>query len=173
MLVHGGPTAHVTPPSTSRFSCSRAAASPSSISTTAAAPATGGNTGDRLRGRWGDVDVEDSVAAARYLGERGDADPGRVQITGGSAGGYTTLMALAVRRGVRSGVSYYGVADLVTFPRRRTSSSPITTSTSSGPGPKLSTCIANAPRYARRLDLGSALLLQGLDDKVVPPPRPR
>ena len=81
----------------------------------------GGSTGygreyrDRLRGTWGEVDVEDSAAAARYLVERGDVDGTRVQIFGGSAGGYTTLLAMAVRDEFTVGVSYYGVADLVSF----------------------------------------------------------
>src|SRR5205814_1821775 len=59
--------------------------------------------------------VEDSAAAARYLAERGDIDPARVEITGGSAGGYTTLLALAVRDEFAAGTSQFGVADLVTF----------------------------------------------------------
>src|SRR5204862_3436 len=49
------------------------------------------------------------------LGDRGDIDTSRVQISGGSAGGYTTLLAMAVRDEFAVGVSFYGVADLVTF----------------------------------------------------------
>ena len=48
-------------------------------------------------GRWGIVDVEDCVNAARFLAESGRADPDRLIIRGGSAGGYTTLAALAFR----------------------------------------------------------------------------
>jgi hypothetical protein len=57
-------------------------------------------TGDyrrRLDGQWGIVDVDDVVAAARFLVERGDVDPRRLAVEGGSAGGYTTLAALAFR----------------------------------------------------------------------------
>jgi len=60
----------------------------------------GGSTGygrayrERLNGRWGEVDVLDCVNAARYLAEAGKADPARLAITGGSAGGFTTLAAL-------------------------------------------------------------------------------
>ena len=56
----------------------------------------GGSTGygteyrRRLNGAWGVVDVEDCVSAALYLAERGYADPERLAIDGGSAGGYTT-----------------------------------------------------------------------------------
>src|SRR5439155_19776019 len=48
---------------------------------------------ERLYRRWGEVDVEDSVNAARYLVQLGEADPERVAIAGGSAVGVTTLLA--------------------------------------------------------------------------------
>ena len=64
----------------------------------------GGSTGygreyrERLKGEWGVVDTVDSINAARYLIARGDADPARVGVRGGSAGGYTTLNALDALR---------------------------------------------------------------------------
>jgi dipeptidyl aminopeptidase/acylaminoacyl peptidase len=67
----------------------------------------------RLYGQWGVVDVDDCVNGARYLIERGDVDPDRVVIRGGSAGGYTTLCALTMRDFFKAGASYYGVSDLV------------------------------------------------------------
>ena len=68
---------------------------------------------DALRGNWGIVDVEDCIAAARFLVERGDVDPARMAIRGGSAGGYTTLAALTFRPEVfAAGISSYGIADL-------------------------------------------------------------
>jgi dipeptidyl aminopeptidase/acylaminoacyl peptidase len=68
---------------------------------------------DALNGRWGIVDVDDSVAAARYLVERGDVDPRRLVIRGGSAGGYTALAALAFKPDVfAAGISHFGIADL-------------------------------------------------------------
>ncbi|MDD7963678.1 prolyl oligopeptidase family serine peptidase, partial [Microbacterium thalli] len=60
----------------------------------------GGSTGygrayrDRLVGQWGVVDVDDVVAAARGLADAGLADPARIAIRGGSAGGWTVLSAL-------------------------------------------------------------------------------
>lgn len=72
----------------------------------------------RLRGAWGVVDVADCVNAAKYLAARGAADPKRVVIRGRSAGGFTTLAALAFHPGVfAAGASYYGVADLVAMTR--------------------------------------------------------
>ncbi|HMN69787.1 MAG TPA: prolyl oligopeptidase family serine peptidase, partial [Bdellovibrionales bacterium] len=79
----------------------------------------GGSTGygrkyrERLRDNWGVVDVGDCAAAVRTLGARGLIDPKRVAIRGGSAGGYTTLAALAFTKDVFAvGASYYGVSDL-------------------------------------------------------------
>jgi dipeptidyl aminopeptidase/acylaminoacyl peptidase len=78
----------------------------------------GGSTGfgreyrNRLRDAWGIVDVEDCVNAARFLADQGLADGARMAITGGSAGGYTTLCALAFRDVFKAGASHFGVSDL-------------------------------------------------------------
>lgn len=78
----------------------------------------GGSTGygrayrERLNGMWGIVDVEDCEAAARYLVSQGLADPARLAIRGGSAGGYTTLRALEAGRVFSAGASYFGIGDL-------------------------------------------------------------
>ena len=62
----------------------------------AAAPAMAANIVKDLNKKWGIVDVDDCVNGARYLAERGEVDGKRLIITGGSAGGYTTLCALNV-----------------------------------------------------------------------------
>jgi dipeptidyl aminopeptidase/acylaminoacyl peptidase len=78
----------------------------------------GGSTGygrayrERLNGEWGVVDVDDCANGALYLGRRGLVDAHRLAITGGSAGGYTTLCALAFRDVFQAGASHYGVSDL-------------------------------------------------------------
>jgi dipeptidyl aminopeptidase/acylaminoacyl peptidase len=78
----------------------------------------GGSTGygreyrKRLEGNWGVVDLDDCVNAARYLVDRGSADGRRLAIRGGSAGGYTTLCALAFRNVFSAGASYFGVSDI-------------------------------------------------------------
>lgn len=78
----------------------------------------GGSTGYgrpyrmRLRKQWGVVDVDDCCNAAKYLASQGLADPERLCIDGGSAGGYTTLACLAFRDVFAAGASHYGVADL-------------------------------------------------------------
>jgi dipeptidyl aminopeptidase/acylaminoacyl peptidase len=78
----------------------------------------GGSTGygrayrERLKGRWGIVDVDDCVNGAKYLVEKGLVDGDRLCIDGGSAGGYTTLAALTFRDVFKAGASFYGVSDL-------------------------------------------------------------
>ena len=170
VYVHGGPTAHV-PPALQlsvQFFTSRGIG--------VVDVNYGGSTGygreyrDRLRGRWGEVDVEDSAAAARYLAERGDVDPARVEITGGSAGGYTTLLALAIRDEFTAGTSQFGVADLVTFHEDTHKFESHYDEYLVGPWPaaielyRERSPITHADAISRPL-----LLLQGLDDKVVPP----
>jgi len=78
----------------------------------------GGSTGygreyrERLDGAWGIVDVEDCVHGARHLAADGLVDADRCVITGGSAGGYTTLAVLTFDNFFRGGASHYGVSDL-------------------------------------------------------------
>ncbi|MFM6355822.1 MAG: prolyl oligopeptidase family serine peptidase [Planktothrix sp.] len=78
----------------------------------------GGSTGygreyrQRLNKNWGIVDVEDCCNGAKYLAEKGLVDGNRMAITGGSAGGYTTLCALTFKDIFKAGASYYGVSDL-------------------------------------------------------------
>ncbi|GAF97199.1 unnamed protein product, partial [marine sediment metagenome] len=77
----------------------------------------GGSTGygrryrERLNGQWGVVDVDDCCNGAKYLAEAGKVDGERMAITGGSAGGYTTLSALTFRDVFAAGASHYGVSD--------------------------------------------------------------
>ena len=67
---------------------------------------------ERLDGQWGIADVADCAAAARHLAQAGLADAGKIAIAGGSAGGYTTLMALATTKAFAAGSSHYGISDL-------------------------------------------------------------
>jgi dipeptidyl aminopeptidase/acylaminoacyl peptidase len=83
----------------------------------------GGSTGfgrayrDRLHLTWGVVDVDDSINGARFLAEQGRVDGKRCVISGGSAGGYTTLAALTFRDFFQGGASYYGVSDAAALAR--------------------------------------------------------
>ena len=136
----------------------------------------GGSTGygrayrQQLDGEWGVVDVDDCVAAARFLADRGDVDPDRLAIQGGSAGGYTTLAALAFRDTFAAGISLFGIGDLEAMTRDTHKFESRYLDRLVGPYP------AMAERYRQRspvhyLDEVSCpvLVLQGLEDKVVPP----
>lgn len=67
---------------------------------------------EALQGLWGVIDVDDCVAAARHLVQTGEVDGDRLIIRGSSAGGYTTLCALAFHKVFAAGASRYGIADL-------------------------------------------------------------
>ncbi|ALE78493.1 peptidase S9 [Pseudonocardia sp. AL041005-10] len=84
----------------------------------------GGSTGygrayrEQLKGAWGIVDVADCLAAARTLADTGRVDPARMAIRGGSAGGFTTLAALARDdTPFSAGADHFGVADLAALAR--------------------------------------------------------
>ena len=66
----------------------------------------------RLDGQWGLRDTRDCIAAAEWLAAEKLADPGKRSIMGGSSGGYTVLMALAMSDVFAAGSSYYGISDL-------------------------------------------------------------
>ena len=63
------------------------------------------------------MDVGDCVDGATFLIAQGLADPDRIVITGGSAGGYTTLCALAFRDFFKAGASHYGISDAASLAR--------------------------------------------------------
>ncbi len=67
---------------------------------------------DRLHHAWGVADVRDCVDGVRTLVDAGFADPERLSIRGGSAGGYTTLAALTSTDVFAAGISLYGIGDL-------------------------------------------------------------
>ena len=102
-------------------------------------------TGERLHGKWGIVDVDDCVNAARYLARAGSRRE-RLVIRGGSAGGYTTLAALTFRDEFAAGASHFGVADAGALAVTPTSSSRAISMGSSDPGPRCGRSTRNARR---------------------------
>jgi dipeptidyl aminopeptidase/acylaminoacyl peptidase len=136
----------------------------------------GGSTGygrayrERLNGQWGVVDLADCVNAARYLAERGEADPNRFLIAGGSAGGYTTICALTFTDVFAAGASYFGIADLEPTPEGHTHKFELRYEhTLLGPYPEAAeTFRERSPiNFVDRLAT-PMLVLQGTDDEIVP-----
>jgi dipeptidyl aminopeptidase/acylaminoacyl peptidase len=137
----------------------------------------GGSTGygrafrERLNGQWGIVDLQDCVNAARYLVGQGEADGERLLITGGSAGGYTTICGLTFTDAFAAGATYFGIADLEQFGDGETHKFELQYEhTLIGPYPEAADLYkARSPiNFADRITT-PMLVLQGTDDRVVPP----
>jgi len=136
----------------------------------------GGSTGygtdyrRRLNGNWGVVDVDDCVNAARHRVEAGAADPDRVAIAGGSAGGYTTLCALTMRDYFRAGANHFGISDLVPFAQDTHKFESRYLDTLVGPWPEAADLYRERSPLTHVDNLNCPLIVfQGLEDKIVPP----
>ncbi|MEL4894469.1 S9 family peptidase [Crocosphaera sp. Alani8] len=136
----------------------------------------GGSTGfgkayrQRLEKNWGVVDVNDCINGAKYLVEQGKVDGDRLAISGGSAGGYTTLAALTFNDTFKAGASYYGIGDLESLAK----------DTHKFESRYLDKLIGKYPEekeiYEQRSPINftdqlncPVIFFQGLEDKVVPP----
>ncbi len=169
-LVHGGPTGQASPAYSAaiQYWTSRGFA--------VVDVNYGGSSGfgrvyrRALEGNWGIVDVEDVIAAARYLSRSGRVDPLRTAIRGGSAGGYTVLLALSTSDVFRTGADYFGVSDMTALAR----------DTHKFESRYLDSLIGALPAAQAIYDSRSPLhhlegfkapliVFQGADDRVVPP----
>jgi dipeptidyl aminopeptidase/acylaminoacyl peptidase len=124
----------------------------------------------RLNGNWGVVDVEDVVAAVRFLTTSGRADPERTAISGGSAGGYTVLVALATTDVFRAGADYYGVSDMTALAKDTHKFESRYLDSLIGPLPAAqATYEARSP--LNHLDglRAPLIVFQGAEDPIVPP----
>ncbi|MGW5313329.1 S9 family peptidase [Nocardia thailandica] len=171
VLIHGGPTSQAVP-----------VLSPGIQYWTSRGFAVvdvdyGGSTGygrayrELLRDGWGIVDVADCTAAARWLAAQGRVDPARLAIRGGSAGGYTTLAALArADTPFAAGADHYGVADLEALAAETHKFESRYLDGLVGPYPaareryRERSPIHHVDRFRRPL-----IVLQGSEDSVVPP----
>ena len=123
-----------------------------------------------LRGRWGDVDVGDCTRAALFAAEQAGADVARLAISGGSAGGYTTLCALTFRDVFAAGASYYGIGDLEALARDTHKFESRYLDRLVGPWPERSDLYrARSPIHHTEQLSCPVVFFQGLEDKVVPP----
>ena len=136
----------------------------------------GGSTGygrayrNRLKKRWGIVDVEDATNGALYLVEQAKADKDRLAIDGGSAGGYTTLAALTFKDVFKAGASYYGVSDMSSLAEETHKFESRYLDSLVGPYPE------KKEIYDQRSPINAVdklscpiIFLQGAEDKIVPP----
>ncbi|MXY56011.1 MAG: S9 family peptidase [Gammaproteobacteria bacterium] len=132
----------------------------------------GGSTGfgrayrERLDGAWGQTDIDDCVACVHHLVAQGRVDPARVAIKGGSAGGYTTLAALAFTNVFRAGASHFGVSDL----------NALAADTHKFESRYLDTLLGSPEALVARSPINHVdklncpvIFFQGSEDKVVPP----
>lgn len=170
VISHGGPTANATAALDLeiQFFTSRGFA--------VADVDYGGSSGygreyrQRLDGAWGIVDVEDCTNAARYLAASGLADPGRLLIRGGSAGGYTTLRALTTTDVFAAGASHYGVGDLEALARDTHKFESRYLDGLVGRYPERADLYRErSPIHATHRLSCPLIVLQGMDDRVVPP----
>ena len=136
----------------------------------------GGSTGygrayrQRLYGKWGVVDTDDCVNAAKYSVETFGIDPNRLVIRGSSAGGYTTLCALVFHDVFKAGASYYGVSDLEALAQETHKFEARYLDQLIGPYPeRRDQYITRSPIHHGEDLSCPVIFFQGLEDKVVPP----
>jgi dipeptidyl aminopeptidase/acylaminoacyl peptidase len=172
VFVHGGPTGH----STSVLDLEIAYFTSRGLGVIDVN--YGGSTGygrsyrERLRRQWGIVDVEDTIAAAEALVRSGAADPGRLAIRGGSAGGWTTLCAITQSSLFKAGTSYYGIADPQNWLKETHDFESTYLYGLIGPMPGFERAYEERSPVAHASDTACpVLLLQGLDDPIVSPPQ--
>lgn len=169
ILIHGGPTAATAAQFrlTTQFWTSRGFA--------VCDVNYGGSTGygreyrNRLRDGWGVVDVADATNAALYLAKQRKVDRNKLIIRGGSAGGYTTLACLTFTDVFSCGASHYGISDLALMAGDTHKFESRYLDRLVGPYPQEErryrdrSPIFHLERFTRPV-----LLLQGLEDKIVP-----
>lgn len=128
----------------------------------------------RLDGAWGVADVIDCIRGAQFVVRRGDADAQRLIIRGGSAGGYTTLCALAFHQVFACGTSLYGIGDLQTLAEDTHKFEAHYLDRLVGPWPQArASYLERSPIHHLDGLNCPLLLLQGADDPVVPPQQSR
>jgi len=165
--IHGGPTSAVSP----AFSMQTAFWTTRGIGIVdvnyRGSTGFGREYRQKLEYQWGIVDVDDAVAAAEYLASIGEADGRRLAISGGSAGGYTTLAALAFRDTFSAGASYYGVADVALLAADTHKFEARYEGRLVGTDPDV--LRERSPIHSVEQITVPVALFQGLDDRVVPP----
>ena len=170
VIAHGGPTSatHTVPRASTSYFTSRGIA----VLDVNYAGSTGYGRAyrERLSGTWGQADIEDVVAGARHLADTGVVDGARLGVRGGSAGGFVVLAALAFHDTFSAGVSLFGVADLSLLAEETHKMESRYLDGLVGPWPAArATYDERSPLHHTEGISAPLLLLQGEDDRVVPP----
>ncbi|WP_292827569.1 prolyl oligopeptidase family serine peptidase [Microbacterium sp.] len=170
VYVHGGPTAHRGGAASGRIAYFTSRGIGVLEVNYSGSSGYGRAYRERLRGQWGVIDVEDVAAAATAFAGAGAADPARLAIAGGSAGGWTVLAALVNTDAFAAGISRYGVSDARALAADTHDFEARYLDGLIGPLPEAE------PLYLDRSPLSHPqrfrvplLLLQGAEDPVVPP----
>lgn len=126
---------------------------------------------DALKGKWGEIDVVDAVGGAQALIDQGLADPGRLVIKGGSAGGYTVLNALIRYPGMfKAGLCSYGVSNLFTLAMDTHKFEERYNDSLVGPLPEAAEKYREwSPMFQADKIKDPVAVFQGEEDRVVPP----
>jgi len=126
----------------------------------------------RLNGHWGVVDVQDAVAAVDWLVAQGKADPAKVAIRGGSAGGFTVLASLAFTDRFRAGANYFGVSDIKALAATSHKFERLYDASLVGP-PDEALYRARSPLFHLDGFTEPLITFQGDEDRIVPPAQSR
>ena len=169
-FVHGGPTSQATAAFAARIQFWTSRGFAVVDVNHRGSSGFGRNFRRQLNGNWGVVDVEDAIAAVRYLGKTGAADPARTAISGGSAGGYTVLNALSSSDVFKAGADYYGVSDITALAQDTHKFESRYLDSLIGPFPAMKS-VYESRSPLNHLDGFKVplIVLQGADDPVVPP----
>lgn len=171
VFLHGGPTSHTRPVRTDAIAywTTRGFA----VADVNYRGSTGFGRAYRnlMRGRWGEIEVADVIAVAVELGRLGMVDPARMAVRGGSAGGFTTLAVLTTPdQPFACGTSFFGVADLAALAEHTHKFESRYLDRMVGPLPEAAEVYRQRSPLTHMDELEVPLLvLQGMDDKVVPP----
>ena len=171
VFTHGGPTGHVAPVLSAQVAYWTSRGFAVADVNYRGSSGFGRAYRDALQGQWGVHDVTDTIAVARQLAERGHVDAQRMVIRGGSAGGFTTLAVLtSPEHPFAGGTSFFGVADIGALMEHTHKFESRYLDGLVGPLPEAAELcrqrspITHVDRLRRPL-----LVLQGLEDAVVPP----
>jgi dipeptidyl aminopeptidase/acylaminoacyl peptidase len=168
--VHGGPTSQVT---AGYFAAAQYFASmgyAGLIVNHRGSTGYGKDYMNKLRGNWGVYDVEDSASGAAYVASQGWADPSKLIVWGGSAGGYTVLQSLVDKPGFyKAGVCLYGISNQFTLVSDTHKFEERYSDSLLGALPEAADVYrARSPIFHADKIVDPLIVFQGEDDKVVP-----